>query len=284
MGARAAKEGSRSVFRNGDGSVRSGVGVRHQAVRPESAQRRCIVIPRGIFLAGVAALLPVVAASSLAHGAPTEAPRPPFSPPLTDLVLTRTLWRSLHDGAEIMVRRRYDVQFVADGRDYRLDGKLIDAAVAAPPALAAFAAMEKDRPDTSLFPVRIDATGRILADGTPPPPGAHAQLDRVARSVIEQSGLGAQDKLAANQQLGLLTGGAGAIGNLPSDLFRPQPGERRERRRLSLPGGMEGAIEVAITVRAGAAGTLPQTVERVVTTTLEGTTRVSRELWSFERK
>lgn len=242
------------------------------------------MIPRGIFLAGVAALLPVAAASSLAHGAPTEAPRPQFSPPLTDLVLTRTLWRSLHDGAEIMVRRRYDVRFVADGRDYRLDGKLIDAAVAAPPALAAFAAMEKERPDTSLFPVRIDATGRILADGTPPPPGARAQLDQVARFAIGQSGLGAQDKLAANQQLGLLTGGVGAIGNLPSDLFRPQPGERRERRRLSLPGGMEGEVEVAITVRAGAADTLPQTVERVVTTTLEGTTRVSRELWSFEPK
>lgn len=238
---------------------------------------------QALLLAGVAALLPVAAASELALAAP-PAPDTLFSPPANELVLTRTLWRSLHDGQQIMVRRRYDVRFVADGSGYRLDGRLIDATVEAPAALAAFAALERNRVDVSLFPVRIDAQGRILVDGTPPQPGAHAAVDGLARTALGRAQLAAEERGAAGQQLSLLTGGYGAIGNLPPDLFQPQPGERHERRRIALPGGMEGEVEVAVKVAAPRLHSVPQTVERVVTTTLEGTTRVSREVWSFAAK
>ncbi|MEQ1542065.1 MAG: hypothetical protein HOO94_00985 [Novosphingobium sp.] len=235
---------------------------------------------QSLLLASVAALLPVAAASNLALAAPTLADSR-FSPPSSDLVLTRTLWRSLHDGQQIMIRRRYDVRFVADGAGYRLDGHLIDATVEAPAALAAFAALERNRVDVSLFPVRIDAQGRILIDGTPPPPGAHAAVESLARTALGDAPLAKPDEQAARQQLALITGRTGAIGSLPADLFRPQPGERLERRRIALPGGMEGEVEVATKVAASAPHSVPQTVERVITTTLEGTTRVSREVWSF---
>lgn len=238
---------------------------------------------QSLLLASVAALMPVAAASNLALAAPSVGDSS-FSPPSRDLVLTRTLWRNLHDGRQIVIRRRYDVRFIPDGGGFRLDGRLIDATVEAPAALAAFAALERNRVDVSLFPVRIDALGRILLDGTPPEPGAHIAVEGLARTTLDKAALTEPDKQAARQQLALLASGSGAIGALPSDLFRPQPGERRERRRIALPGGIEGEVEVAIRVAANEPNSVPQSVERVVTTTLEGTTRVSREVWAFVAK
>lgn len=214
---------------------------------------------QALVLAGAAALLPVAAASELALAAPANADAR-FLPPASDLVLTRTLWRILHDGQQIVVRRRYDVRFVADGNGYRLEGHLIDATVEAPAALAAFAALERNRVDVSLFPVKIDAQGLILVDGTLPPPGAHAALDSLARAALGQASLAAGDRAAAGQQLGLLSGEPGAIVSLPPDLFQPRPGERRERRRIALPGGAEGDVEVAIKVAASHLHSVPQSV------------------------
>lgn len=238
---------------------------------------------RALLCAGVAALLPTALAGGMALAAPHLA-LARFTPPSGDLVMTRTLWRSLHDGGQIMVKRRYDVRFVAENGGYRLDGRLLDAVVDAPADLAMLAELERSRPDTSLFPVRIDGHGRILADGSAPDAASHAQVAALASSMIGNSALALPDKREAGRQLAQITAPPGAIGNLPSDLFTPQTGERRERRRIALPGGTEGEVEVAITVAQDRIDGLPQSVERVITTVLAGTTRVSREVWSFDRK
>jgi len=239
---------------------------------------------RGAFLAaGMAALLPAALLGGMALAAP-RASLPRFVPPTNGLVLTRTLWRSLHDGGQIMVRRRYAVQFVAENGGYRLEGQLIEATVDAPAGLAALADLERKRPESGLFPVLLDRDGRILDDGALPSAADHARAAEVARGLIAAAPLGALDKKEAGRQIARIAAAPGAIGHIPADLFTPHTGERRERRRLAVPGGMEGEVEVAVTVAADRVDGLPHSVERVVTTMLAGTTRVSREVWSFDRK
>lgn len=238
---------------------------------------------RIVLLAGAGALVPILAPQGMALA--TQQPATlHFSPPSTGLILTRTLWRVMHDGEQIMVRRRYDVRFVADGSGYRLDGTLIDATVEAPASLALLADLERKRPDSGMFPVRIDASGTILSDSTAPDTAHHGAAAAVAQSLVSKAPIAGADKREAGQQIAQITAGQGAIGNLPPDLFRPQPGERRERRTIALPGGMAGEVEVAIKVSGVQSDGLPQVVERVVTTMLAGTTRVSREVWTLDPK
>lgn len=233
-----------------------------------------------LMLAGAAALLPPVASQVSAQSA-DQASRP-FAPPDSPLVLTRTVWRTLADGKEIVVRRRYAVQFTRHGDGFLLDGKLLDSAVDAPPLLAALASIERGRSDEGLFPLLLDPAGRILAAATAQP-GAPLQRDNArerAQSLLASTPLPAvqrQETGAFLSQLAI----QGAMAVWPADLFNPASGERRERRRIALPGGQEGAVDVS--VKAGDAQTngLPQAVERTVTTIMEGTSRTTRERWTL---
>lgn len=230
--------------------------------------------------AGLAAVVPVVAAT-LSVGAAADTGPVRFAPP-ERAILTRTVWRYLSDGQQIVVTRRYAVEFARAGEGYRLDGALIEALVDAPSDLAAFAELERRRPDTTTFPIVLDRTGRILSDGRMPDPATREQGAALARKTIGGAAIDAQTRTQALGQIAMLSTQS-AISPVPGDLFQPLAGERRETRKVALPGGAEGEVEVALRVDVADDGNLPQQVERVVTTRLAGTTKVSREVWAFSR-
>lgn len=235
-----------------------------------------------LLLAGIAGLATGSLTTPLARATPAD--RLSFEPPAGDLVLTRTVWRYLPDGQQIRVERSYAVRFLAEVGGFRLEGRLIDAVVDAPADLAPFAELERTRPDPTLFPVRLDAEGRVRADGTAPQAETRLKAAALARATLARAALTGADRQAADQQVATLSAGPGVYGAIPADLFRPRPGERRERRRIPLPGGMEGEVEVAIRVEGIQQSGLPSRVERTVTTELAGTARVSREVWTLAPK
>lgn len=233
-----------------------------------------------LLLAGAAALLPVIAGQVSAQS--TAVSSQPFAPPESPLVLTRTVWRTLSDGKQIVVRRRYEVQFSRDADGFRLDGRLLDAAVEAPPLLAALAELERKRGDEGMFPLLIDAAGRIRESvGTQRE--SPAQRDD-AREQAQRLLAGTPQPPAQQQASGAFltqVAGQGALAAWPVDLFNPASGERHERRRIALPDGQEGEVTVSVkSVEPQRLG-LPRSVERTVTTVLAGTSRTSREQWTL---
>lgn len=241
---------------------------------------------RAIFLAGVAAILP--SAAAFPESATTERVQiSQFDPPDTPLILTRTVWRSLADGKEIISRKRYAVRIVPDGDGFQVTGELFESAVEAPPALAALAEMERRRSDPSLLPIRLNSNGRIMPEPAAFDPAARQPGARVAQRLVRSSAIASADKDQADSLIDQIAR-AGGIAQWPSDLFNPSRQMQRERRRMALPGGSEGEVDVSITVhgqRLGGQwqGGLPATVERTVVTELEGTHKVSREQWTFTR-
>lgn len=237
---------------------------------------------RRLFLAGVAAILPSAMALSAAQPA-QNAPASQFAPPSAPLVLTRTVWRALHDGKQIVIQRRYRLRIIRHGDGFKVDGELIDCSVEAPPSLAALAEMERSRPDEALFPVQLDASGRILANPAPEKPRLHRQGGREAMAAVRNSAIANPDKAQAASLIDQIVN-AGGVAPWPSDLFHPARPEQREQRRIALPGGGQGDISVTIAAHGLLQGGLPRLVERTVVTELDGTRKVSREQWTIETK
>jgi hypothetical protein len=235
---------------------------------------------RSVWLCGTAALIAMAAVSVPAAGAP---PGPAdFSPPRTQLLLTRTLHRPLPDGKEVITRRSYAVHIVPQAEGYRVEGSLVEARVEAPPILAALAEIERRRPDSGIFPILLDAKGMIVGGGGPFAEGPLGQAAVVAAETIGNSGLPAPDMLQAQEFVRQLPGRAPR--NLwPNDIFHPVPGSRRESRTIALPGGGEGNVTIDIETQGPSQGGQIALLDRVVTTELAGDRRVTREQWQLSR-
>ena len=237
--------------------------------------------PSSLFLAGVASLLPTQLAPLLAQTAP-PAEVLAFQPPATPLVLSRTVWRSLRDGQEIMVRRRYEVRFSPYNGGYRLDGRLIDTAVAAPPPLALLAEIERTRPDAGIFPLHLDGHGRIISQqGRIAAGDSHRDAGDRARTILARSTMDSQARQQSEQLAQSILDSALGGSSWPSDLFSPDARSRQERRVLALGGGQQGEIEVSVDVGTPGKDGLPHSVERRVATRIEGSSRFSREVWTL---
>ncbi|MEO5599042.1 MAG: hypothetical protein ABIQ66_10530 [Novosphingobium sp.] len=204
-----------------------------------------------------------------------------FLAPTTPLILTRELRRSLADGKEVVSRRSYQISFVPDGSGYRIDGVMTNAEVEAPPALAALAALERQRRDIGLFPLQISGDGLIVVQHGSRDPVAEAQSRAVIGSALQHLALTEADRQAAAQTVSRLAAQANAVGgNWPSDLFRPAPGERSQVREIALPDGTHGTVTETISA-AGAESGLLRRMERRVVTEIDGTRRVNREIWTL---
>lgn len=234
---------------------------------------------RAVLLAGAAALLPVLGTSALADAAAQVQVR--FAPPSAPLVLTRTLYRDLADGKQVVVTRRYKIHFSPDGDGFRVDGTLIDATVDAPPFLARLAEIERTRPDSGVFPAFLDGRGMIRS-GTAGKldPQTREQALTSARKVIAEAPAPAETRRETGALLGQVASGRGGSG-WPVFLFNPGPEERIERRELALPNGGQGEVEVRIRAQGLQPGGLPHRLERIVVTRLAGTERISREVWTI---
>ena len=234
-----------------------------------------------LLLAG-AALLPVLG-SQWAFEAMAQAPQLRFVPPSSPMVLSRTVVRELSGGQQVLVKRRFRVQFLPDGDGFILTGAPIDVNVEVPPILARLGDIERHRRDLGPFPILVDGHGLIH------PAAARKDIDLLARKDSQQA---AQGMISAAAMPALRKReGEQLLGHLaidprtspwPTDLFVASNGERRQHRTVALPDGSEGEVDVLLKVGKLLACGMPASFERVITTQLAGTRRVSREVWSLE--
>lgn len=245
------------------------------------SQARTAALHAALLLGGLIAAVP-------APAQPPASVRPVFAPPEGEpLLLTRMLRRELVDGKVIVATRRYRINFIRSDTGWKINGALVASEIEAPPALAALAAIERQRPDDTLFPIRLDAAGVIQPrDGTATPDGPEwrAALDKaikLASARVEPATDGAALNLLVQQMQAVA--GAATLSHWPTRLFLPDQGNSREERHFALPDGIEGSIVAELEcVPAEGLETLGRAERRVITK-ISGTQRVTRELWSLER-
>lgn len=233
--------------------------------------------PGHVLLLGAASLLP--SAGPVRAAADDNAPQA-FTPPSGPMVLSRTVWRGLHDGKAIKVTRPYAVTIRADGDGYLVDGQLIDTAVDAPAAVAVLAELERKRVETGVFPFRLDRTGRIVP-GPAPAPADHRPTARAAAGLVGAAPLPEQVRQQSRAVLDEVIGAARAGTAWPADLFNPVAAKGEQSREVQLPDGAKGRIAVSISVERRSAGHVPHSFERTVTTSLGGTDSTTRETWTM---
>ncbi len=231
-----------------------------------------------VWLAGIAAILPIAAIGTAQAQAP--APAGAFAPPVTPLLLTRTLRHLLQDGKAVVTRRTYRVHFAPEHGGFVLDGTLTDVAVEAPPGLEALATLERRRPDAGMFPMRLDSRGRILPAADLAPSAAQRQAIGVASAQIARMDLTTSDAAQAQGFVAQLQAQPYRTA-WPQDLFYPAPGARREQRTIPLPDGQHGLATTEAQASADPESGLLSDFTRKVTTDLAGDTRVVIEEWTL---
>lgn len=237
----------------------------------------------GALRAAVHAAL-LAAATGLAVPVGATPASPAFDPPgESPLLLSRKVVRELSGGAAIVATRRYRVTFheVADG--WLVKGELVTSEIDAPPALAAIAAIERDRSDDGLFPIRLDRTGRIVP--APVPAGMGREAVAGAVGAARQFGGGAT---AASpgfiDQVGTAASSPGT-GNTrwPEALFLPGGLRGTSEQTFKLPDGSEGSVQVVHESDPAPGLAMMGRAARTVITLAPGTRRVAREEWTLTR-
>jgi hypothetical protein len=240
---------------------------------------RIAALHAALLLGAMSAALPATAQSPVAT---TSAFAPPEGEPM---LLTRTLRRELSDGKAIVATRTYRVSFARSAGGWTVDGVLIASEIEAPPAVAALASIERQRPDDALFPIRLDPTGVIQPRANPiSPDGAswRAAFDVAIKLVSLPSASGGTSPGPVIQQLQSVAG-AGSLSIWPVTLFLPRADTTREERRFALPEGGEGVIVTELErLPADGLDTMGKAT-RTVVTQVAGTRRVTHEQWSLKR-
>jgi hypothetical protein len=238
----------------------------------------------GAWLAGAAALLTLAAQGSAAQASAVPAPRAGasgFAPPEADMLLTRRLERPLSDGKAIITERTYQVRIVRADQGFRVEGRLIDIRVDAPPQLGALADIERRRLDPGMFPVMLDGEGLIVQAGDSASGGSLDQAGAVAAAQLDAAGVSGADRQDAQAFIARLRGSPARV-EWPADVFRPAVGVRRHKRVLPLPGGETGEATIEVRGARGDGRGELASLERVVTTRIGESHQISREAWRLE--
>lgn len=199
------------------------------------------------------------------------------------MLLVRTLRRPLPGGAEVKTERCYEIRFVPDGDGYRVEGILVKVDVHAPPALQALADLERGRADTNMFPMRLDAHGRLVSGGDPVDAAALDQARQTTAEGIAKIDLRGFD---AGQAQSFIDQFAKRPGHTPwpEDLFRPVPGKHQQSRAIPLPNGARGQVSVTINANASGPSGLLTSLARTVVSDLGGNSRITEEIWTLNGK
>ena len=206
----------------------------------------------------------------------------PFPAPASPMILSRQIRRDLRDGKEIVVTRRYRVTFGRTADGFVVNGDLLGTDVDVPERLADLAAIERQRPDTTTFPMNLDITGLIIARHNDPqsilPQSAHTLAGRL----IAGAGLMALEQGQADEFVARLFSMQGPIvSQWPKALFRPGGGPQVARDTLPLPGGRAGKVTISLTPQSTQPCALMQRMERVIETQADGVNRRTREIWTL---
>jgi hypothetical protein len=231
---------------------------------------------------GLALALLVAVSGTLAPVVPATAEEAPgFAPPLDrPVILTRILTRSLFDGNRILVARSWRITLAREPGGYRVTGEQVASRVEAPPALASLAAMERARTEPSLFPLRLDDSGRMIGDAAGYG-GEQTLFDQAAALVAARAAQGSQGAEAERFLAQISAMAQGPItSHWPSLLFVPGEAETLSRD-LILPDGRSGRFASEVERIGGGPGGLPSAVERRIVTIVEGSESATSERWTF---
>ncbi|MAO95196.1 MAG: hypothetical protein CL803_02255 [Citromicrobium sp.] len=227
---------------------------------------------RGV-LTGLGALLLLPAATSAR-----------LAPIAGSFVLERVLLRSLSDGKQISVTRRWAITFEAVGGDgLRVIGTQVDANVDAPAALQAMARLEAARDESDLFPLQLDREGQIAGSN---PKVALAPLpETVVNAALAyakaRSEASAAQTMSRQFLVELSQHGMSWLSGLPADVFFPAPRQRSISREIDLPDGSTGSFDLRESVSADSASGLLKSFLREAATTTNGMTQKGSEAWTL---
>ncbi len=205
-----------------------------------------------------------------------------FTPTAGPMLLIRTLHRPLPGGQAVVTRRSYEVRITREGNGFRVDGKLVDASVEAPPMLQALAEIERQRPDSGLFPIMLDSQGMIAGGPAIQPDGSLDRAAALAASRIGGSSLGTFDRTQAQDFVQQLRTHP-ARSQWPLDVFHPAAGRRSEVRAIPLADGGEGRVSIEIQALPGSTSGQIAALARTVTTEIGADSRVTREEWRLSK-
>ncbi len=203
--------------------------------------------------------------------------------PQQTMRLRRVLERALYDGSIIGVEREWAVEFRRQRAGIVITGHHVSARVSAPQALEAMARIERRRSTQRLFPITLDAVGRIMDAG---PFTLHSDIALAAQAA---SRLWPSNDAARPNPFELLRqipqgpnlSQTGMGDHLPPDLFFPFDRDQRTLRKLDFPDGLSGEIELWNRAKSQADQPWLEHWERTVTTSFGGSRRKSSEIWSL---
>ena len=199
------------------------------------------------------------------------------------MVLSRTVIRELSGGEQVLVKRRFRVQFLPDGEGFVLTGTPIDVSVEVPPILTQLGDLERQRSERGPFPIFLDGQGVIHLAIQPTNAGLLTRKvgQEAANAMIGAAPMPAMRKREGVQLVGQLATDP-RTSPWPTDLFAAKNGVRRQHRTVALSDGSQGEVDVLLKVARLLPCGIPASFERVITTQVAGTRRVSRELWTLE--
>jgi len=206
-----------------------------------------------------------------------------IAPPTSSMRFQRVVTRGAHDNMQISVTRQFEVRFSRFAEGFIVDGQQAMVEVVAPPGLAAFAQLERERVETELFPLALDPFGQIRTED---PIGDRAgQVERafaLATAHIEAQPL-AGDERAELQQFVTALHRAGSIlsSAMPADLFAPERAAWSEDRAIALPSGDIGRLVSRFDAERDHATGLMRRAMREVLTEIEGDQRRTVEHWEL---
>lgn len=205
-----------------------------------------------------------------------------FAPTAEPMRYKRRLERGLAGGATLTVSRSFLVCFLPSDNGFRVEGEQTDVAVDAPAALAPLARLERERVETGLFPLRLDASGTIRSMA---PYSASTRLDEAVREVsarIDRWNHSPAEREELRAFVNAVHQSAGALTTeLPRDLFAPLDFPRQESRAIALPDGDAGEMRLTFTAIRDPATGLMREAQREVTTEVSGDLRRTVESWSL---
>jgi len=210
--------------------------------------------------------------------------KPDHMPPLGTWLLSRLIERQLNDGNFISVSRTWEVQFHARPNGYEVVGKQIDVGVKAPESLAELAQLEKRR-KSGLLPIEITAHGLISSAGSADTDTGEDLANAVAaaKEIMVKAGASQTEQNQARQFMKQLQSAAHPLlDNLPPDLFFPSDEKVKKTDTVQLPDGTYGRFHLEYWGKTQDGSSLLHTAQRIITTAIGQSSRISRETWMLK--
>lgn len=198
------------------------------------------------------------------------------------MILSRRIERPLSDGQMIIMKRSWEVRFMRSGQGVAVEGHQTQVDVKAPAKLSELAQIERSRSTDSLFPILLSPKGEIIGAGMINEESELSRAVEAAARLIEKSSKSDQEKRSALYYLTTLQAAGNSVAEaLPPDLFYPAAGESRDLRKINLPGGQIGEIELIRSSQLAAGHRWMDSTQRKIVTRVAGTSQESLETWTM---